>query len=82
MIATFLKAGKLRALVVASALIGIIAVCDWYAGNRFSLGLLYMLPMMLAATVLAPWKTFGLAIRVHVYQARKLPRKKRTAVAT
>lgn len=62
MIATFLRGGKVRTLAVVAAMIGLIAICDWYAGNRFSLGLLYMLPMMLAATALAPWQTVGLAV--------------------
>jgi signal transduction histidine kinase len=39
-----------------------IAVADWIAGTRFSLGPLYMLPMVLAATVLAPWQTPILAL--------------------
>jgi two-component system, LuxR family, sensor kinase FixL len=62
MIAMLLRAGKVNKLAVASAMIGVIAICDWYAGNRFSLGLLYMLPMMLAATALVPWQTAGLAV--------------------
>ncbi len=62
MIAMFLRAGKVRTLAVVAAMIGLIAICDWHAGNKFSLGLLYMLPMMLAATALAPWQTAGLAV--------------------
>jgi PAS domain S-box-containing protein len=62
MIAMFLRVGKVKTLAAVCAMVGMIAVSDWYAGNRFSLGLLYMLPMMLAATMLAPWQTAGLAV--------------------
>jgi signal transduction histidine kinase len=60
-IVRFLKAGRIRVLAVAGVLIALIAVADWAIGNRASLGLLYIVPMMLGATVLAPWQTMTLA---------------------
>ena len=53
---------KARVLLVVGMMVAGIAVADWAAGTRFSLGLLYMLPMMLAATVQAPWQTPVLAL--------------------
>lgn len=47
---------------MAALIIVCIAVADWAVGTRFSLGLLYMLPMMLAAIVLTPWWTLALAL--------------------
>jgi signal transduction histidine kinase len=41
--------------------IALIALADWRIGNRASLGLLYILPMMVAATVLPPAATVALA---------------------
>jgi C4-dicarboxylate-specific signal transduction histidine kinase len=43
-------------------MIAIIALADWYVGNRASLGLLYILPMMVGALVLAPFEIVALAI--------------------
>ena len=40
----------------------IVAAADWYVGNRASLGLFYMLPVMLGATVLAPVEIGALAV--------------------
>jgi two-component system sensor kinase FixL len=62
MTAIFLLAGRVKTLAAVGAMIALIAASDWYVGNRFSLGLLYMLPMMLAATVLARWQTLVLAV--------------------
>jgi PAS domain S-box-containing protein len=61
-IGTVLRWGKARVLSVAGAMVVGIAVADWAAGTRFSLGPLYMLPMVLAATVLAPWQLPILAL--------------------
>ena len=61
-ISIFLRWGRLRVLAIVGVLIVSIAVSDWAAGTRFSLGLLYMLPMMLAGIVLAPWQTVILAL--------------------
>jgi two-component system sensor kinase FixL len=61
-ISVFLKRSKVQILAVTVAMIAIIAAADWYVGNRASLGVLYILPMMLGATVLPPWQTVALAI--------------------
>lgn len=61
-IALVLKWGRLRVLSVVASMISCIAVADWAVGNRFSLGLLYILPTMLAAIVLAPWQIPALAL--------------------
>jgi len=61
-IGTVLRWGKFRVLAAVGMMMACIAVADWAAGIRFSLGLLYMLPMILAATVLAPWQTLILAL--------------------
>src|SRR5207237_1093193 len=46
----FLRAGRARVLAASGAAIALIAFSDWRVGNRMSLGLLYILPMMVAAT--------------------------------
>jgi PAS domain S-box-containing protein len=51
-LASLLKAGRLRVLTVAALAIALIAAADWQIGNRASLGLLYILPVMAAATAL------------------------------
>jgi len=56
-----MRAGKPKVLVMAAATIALIAALDWYVGTRASLGLFYVLPMMLAATVLSPLQTVALA---------------------
>lgn len=60
-IGRLLKLGKRNVLAVAAALILVIAVADWWVGARVSLGVVYVLPMMLAATVLTPLQTLALA---------------------
>jgi signal transduction histidine kinase len=60
-IAGFLRAGKTKVLLVAASTIGLIAAIDWYVGTQASLGLFYVLPMMLAAAVLRPFETLMLA---------------------
>ena len=61
-ISGFLRAGKVRILCAVAAAIAAIAVTDGYVlGTRASLGLLYILPMMLAATVLPQAQTVALA---------------------
>ena len=61
-IAGFLRAGRVRILCAVTAAIAAIAVTDGYVlGTRASLGLLYILPMMLAATVLPQAQTVALA---------------------
>src|SRR5207248_2087370 len=43
-------------------MIGLIAAADWYIGNKASLGVLYILPMMLSGTVLTPPQTVFAAL--------------------
>ena len=62
MTAVFLKAGKSKVLSGSGAMIFLIALADWAIGTRASLGLLYIIPMMLGATVLVPWQTVVLAL--------------------
>ena len=57
----FLRAGKIKVLSATVAMIVLIAFADWYVGARVSLGVLYVLPMMVAATVLVPLETVALA---------------------
>ena len=56
------KAGKLRLLAGMAGLIALIATADWYAGTRASLGVFYILPMVLGATVFRWPGIMGLAI--------------------
>jgi signal transduction histidine kinase len=67
--AVLLKAGKGKALFATGVMILLIAIADWAIGNRASLGLLYILPMMLGATVLLPWQTVVLALVCAVLRA-------------
>jgi signal transduction histidine kinase len=62
MIAVFLRAARIKTLMAVAAMIALIAVADWSIGSRASLGVLYILPMMLGAIVLAPWQTTVLAL--------------------
>src|SRR5215471_18384424 len=57
-----LRIGKIPILITVAALIIVIAVSDWAVGNSFSLGLLYILPMMLAATALPRTETIVLGV--------------------
>jgi two-component system sensor kinase FixL len=56
-IETLLNARKITILAVAAGLIALIATVDWSIGNRASLGVLYILPMMLGGIVLSPLQT-------------------------
>lgn len=62
MIAFFLRGTQARVLAVTFVMITLIATADWAVGNRASLGVLYILPMMLGARVLALWQTIALAL--------------------
>lgn len=57
MIARILNAGKVRILTLSALLIALVACADWSIGNRASLGVLYIVPMMLCGTVLTPLQT-------------------------
>jgi two-component system sensor kinase FixL len=62
LIAAFLRAGRPKILFATAAAIALIACADWRIGNRASLGLLYILPMMCAAPVLSPVSIVALAV--------------------
>jgi hypothetical protein len=46
------SAGKSKVLAIAFLMIAAIAVADWQVGLDISLGILYVVPMVLAAIVL------------------------------
>jgi len=62
MIRLCLRAGRIKVLAVTAALMTSIAVADWSVGNTFSLGVLYIVPMMLGAVVLRRFESLLLAI--------------------
>jgi two-component system sensor kinase FixL len=64
-----LKAGRMRVLAITAALMTSIAIVDWSVGNTFSLGVLYILPMMLGAVVLRRLETLVLAIVCAILKA-------------
>ncbi|MDE3195444.1 MAG: PAS domain-containing sensor histidine kinase [Acidobacteriota bacterium] len=57
-----LRAGKSRILAISLVMIASIAIADRAVGDRASLGLFYMLPMVIAASVLRPWQVIALAL--------------------
>src|SRR5258708_17398869 len=70
MIDFFLRAGKTKILAAVGCLIAVIAVTDWAVGNSFSLGVLYILPMMLGALVLRRSETAVLAVFCALLRSR------------
>src|SRR3984957_15270135 len=62
MIALCLRAGRLKVLSATAGLVFIVALADWAVGNTVSLGVLYILPMMLGAVILGPIEIAGLAL--------------------
>jgi two-component system sensor kinase FixL len=61
-LAALLNAGKYRLLPFVAGLVILIVVADWAVGIQISLGVLYVLPMMLGAVVLSPVEIILLAI--------------------
>jgi two-component system, LuxR family, sensor kinase FixL len=61
MIDFILRAGKAKILAEIGGMITVIAVTDWAVGNGFSLGVLYILPMMLGALILRRTEIAALA---------------------
>jgi two-component system sensor kinase FixL len=61
-ISTFLRAGKTKVLWITAALVVLIAAVDYSVGNTISLGVLYILPMMLGALVLPAGEAAVLAL--------------------
>ena len=62
MISALLSARKNRLLPLVAGLVALIATADHAVGNRMSLGVLYVLPMMLGAIVLTPVQILLLSI--------------------
>lgn len=62
MIDSILRAGKAKIMLAVGCLIAAIAATDWAVGNSFSLGVLYILPMMLGALFLRRPETIALAV--------------------
>ena len=51
MIAAIFNASRTRVILFIAGSIALIATADWYAGTRASLGVFYILPMVIGATV-------------------------------
>src|SRR5689334_13681964 len=62
MIGFLLRAGKTKIIAAVACLVAVIAITDWAVGNTFSLGVLYILPMILGALVLRWPETAVLAV--------------------
>ena len=62
MINFLLKTSRIGILLVAACLVAMIALADWATGTSFSLGVLYIVPMMLGGLVLRPPETAALAL--------------------
>lgn len=62
MVPQLLNARKKNILPLVACLVGIIAAADWRVGTRASLGVLYVLPMMLGSLVLTPVQIVLLAV--------------------
>jgi two-component system sensor kinase FixL len=61
-LSVFLTASRRRILVIVFTLIGLIALADHLVGNRASLGLLYVFPIMIAAVKFRPAQIVALAV--------------------
>lgn len=57
-----LRIGKIRIVLAVACMIIVIAISDWAIGPTVSLGVLYILPMMLGGIVLRRSETIALAI--------------------
>jgi PAS domain S-box-containing protein len=62
MIELCLRAGKVKVLWATAGLVLVVVLADWAAGITVSLGVLYILPMMLGAVILGPVETAVLAL--------------------
>jgi PAS domain S-box-containing protein len=47
-----------QTLVIAACMVGILVLLEWYFDFDFSLGILYIFPVMIAASVLTRWQIF------------------------
>jgi len=70
MIALCLRAGRVKVLSATAGLVLVVALADWAVGNTVSLGVLYILPMMLGAVILGPLEIAGLALVCASLRAR------------
>ena len=57
-----LRIGRTRILIAVACMIGVIAMADWAIGNSVSLGVLYILPMMLGGIVLGRFEIVVLGV--------------------
>jgi len=55
------RAGRVKVISIVALLVLLIAFADWGVGARVSLGVLYILPMMMCAMVCGPLETLVLA---------------------
>jgi two-component system, LuxR family, sensor kinase FixL len=62
MIGWLLRADKSKIIAAVACLIAVIAIMDWAVGRTFSLGVLYIFPMILSAMVLRWPETAALAL--------------------
>lgn len=62
LVSLWLSAGKGRILLVVGVLISGIAFTDWAVGNRVSLGILYIVPMIVGAVILNARQTALIAV--------------------
>jgi len=60
-VATSLRAGRVKVVAAVASLLVLIAFADWEMGDRGSLGVLYILPMTIGAVICGPLETFLLA---------------------
>ena len=56
-------------LAVVAGMVTLIAIADWSVGSRASLGVLYILPMVLAAIVLSPVEIMLLALACSILRS-------------
>jgi two-component system sensor kinase FixL len=48
--------GRSHVLLIAAALVSVLVLLEWYFDFDFSLGILYIFPVMIAATILTRWQ--------------------------
>ena len=70
MIAFSLRAGRIKISAATAIFVLVVALADWAVGNTVSLGVLYILPMMLGAVILGPLEIAGLALVCAALRAR------------
>src|SRR5262245_35367721 len=53
--------GRSQILLIALGLVSVLVTLEWYFDFDFSLGILYIFPVMIAATVLTRWQIVAAA---------------------